>query len=322
MNPGEARWVFKGADEWRVSFPRGKKVDTMNRAWLRLAFLVGAVSCVTAGCGSDSGSEGSSGGSGGSGGSGNGGSGATAGSSGDGGTAGTSTSGGAAGSGATGGNGGSAAGGSSGNAGNGGTGNTGNCPGATAWEVTYDLTGSVFEISKTPLGAGDQVNTEMMPYDADDHWGPATMVIRFADVDGNPGEGSAQVVSYIATQDFVVHSSGVVVHTSLAVDAVPTGGQCGAAEGALMSNTLSFTTALRNYHTKGAITCTGGALCNLANPRDVDETKDQPLNSFSFTNGVSAFTMPKVNVPNTDNATTELSFIGTETSRTQVCACE
>ncbi|MCB9586619.1 MAG: hypothetical protein H6718_14560 [Polyangiaceae bacterium] len=296
----------------------------MNRAWLRFAFLVGAVSCVTVGCGSDSGSESSSGGSGGSGNTGNGGSGATAGSggtAGDGGTAGTSTNGGAAGSGANGGTGGSAAGGS-GNAGNGGTGNTGNCPGATAWEVTYDLTGSIFEISGTFSGAGDQVNVVALPYEADDHWGPATMVIRFADVDGNPGVGAAQVVSYTATQDFVVNSTGISVHTDLAVDARPTGSQCGTAEGSLSSDTLAFTTPMRNYHTKGAITCTGGALCNLANPRDVDETKDQPLNSFTFTNGVSAFTMPKVSVPNTDNATTELSFIGTETGRTQVCACE
>lgn len=277
------------------------------------------MSCALVACGSDSGSDSANGGAGGGG---NGGSGATSGSGGDGGTAGTSANGGAAGSGASGGTAGSAAGGSGGNAGNAGSGNTGNCPGATAWEVTYDLTGSIFEISGTFSGAGDQVNVVEMPYDADDHWGPATMTIRFADVDGNPGDGPAQIVSYTATQDFVVNSTGISVHTDLDVDARPTGSQCGTAEGSFSSGTLAFTTAMRNYHTKGAITCTGGALCNLANPRDVDETKDQPLNSFTFTNGVGAFTMPKVNVPNDDNATTELSFIGTETSRTQVCACE
>ncbi|MCA9628452.1 MAG: hypothetical protein KC766_12330 [Myxococcales bacterium] len=289
----------------------------MNRAWLRRALVLTAMSCALVACGSDD--SGGGGANGGAGGSGNNGSGATGGS-GNGGSSGSGTNGGAAGSGATGGNGGSAAGGSSGNAG---TGNTGNCPGAMAWEVTYDLTGSVFEISGTPFKAGDQKNVVQKPYDADDHWGPATMVIRFTDAGGTPGDGAAQIVSYTARQDFVVNATGTAVHTALDVDASPTGTQCGTAEGSLASDTLSFGTDMRNYHTKGAITCTGSdALCKLANPRDVDETKDQALNSFTFTNGVAAFKMEKVDVPNTDNATTELSFIGTETGRTQVCACE
>ncbi|MEZ4230939.1 MAG: hypothetical protein R3B89_17325 [Polyangiaceae bacterium] len=290
----------------------------MNRAWLRRALVLTAMSCALVACGSDD--SGGGGANGGAGGSGNNGSGATGGS-GNGGSSGSGTNGGAAGSGATGGNGGSAAGGSSGNAG---TGNTGNCPGAMAWEVTYDLTGSVFQISETPLGAGDQKNVVQKPYDADDHWGPATIVVRFADADGAPGDGAAQLVSYVARQDFIVKSFGAEVHTMLDVDAVGTSGQCGSGEGALSGDTLSFSTPMRNYHTKGNITCQGN-LCDGAGvpaDRQVDETKDQPLKSFVFTNGVSAFEMEATEVSKDKQARTELSFIGTETGRTQVCACE
>ncbi len=295
----------------------------MNRAWMRRALVMSAMSCALVACGSDD--SGGAGGNGGSGGTGNGGSGATAGSGGDGGSAG-SANGGAAGSGATGatgGNGGSAAGGSSGNGGNAGTGNTGNCPGATAWEVTYDMTGSIFDIRDTPLGAGNQTNEVKMPYTDNANWGPATMVIRFADAGGAPADGSAQIVSYIATQDFQVGSIATV-HTMLEIDAVGSGAQCGTAEGSLSGDTLSFTTSMRNYHSKGKITCTGAG-CNIGGlppEQQVDETKEQPLNSFTFKNGVGSFEMKEVEVPNDDQATTWLTFTGTETGRTQVCACE
>ncbi|MGE3669153.1 MAG: hypothetical protein AB7K71_05810, partial [Polyangiaceae bacterium] len=214
-------------------------------------------------------------------------------------------------------------GGSSGNAGRAATGNPGNRPGATAWEVTYDLTGSEFENSETTLGAGDQVNTLQMPYSDDTNWGPGTMVLRFSDTGGAPSDGSAQVVSYVATMDFVVRKAATV-HTQLNVDAVGSAGECGAALGALTGDTLSFTTPLHNYHTKGVITCEAG-LCGLAGleqPRNEDETKDLPLNSFVFTNGISAFEMAKTTVSKDSQARTTLAFKGTETSRTQVCACE
>ena len=192
-----------------------------------------------------------------------------------------------------------------------------------AWDITYDMTGSIFDIRDTPFNAGNQTNTLQMPYDADTNWGPGTMVIRFVDAGGSPGDGGAHIMSYTATQNFRVVSAATV-HTMLEVAALPLPDQCGAADGTLAGTTVSWGTDLRNYRSVGTITCdgVGCSLGGLPPSRDQDETGDQPLNSFEFSGDLSSFTMAEVTVPNDDQATTWLTFVGTEVSRVQSCACE
>src|SRR5690349_8007757 len=71
------------------------------------------------------------------------------------------------------------------------------------WEINYDLTTSEFEISDTPMGAGDQVNVVMEPYDDDDHIGPGNMVLRFNDAGGMPG-GNVYMYSYFMDLEFTI----------------------------------------------------------------------------------------------------------------------
>ena len=88
------------------------------------------------------------------------------------------------------------------------TGTTGGA--CQVWQITYDLSDSEFEISGTPLGAGDQVNVVVEDDQADDEIGPGTMVLYFEDMGGTPG-GMAWIASYDMDSNFVVASAGATV---------------------------------------------------------------------------------------------------------------
>ncbi|MFO7561938.1 MAG: hypothetical protein R6X02_04800, partial [Enhygromyxa sp.] len=97
------------------------------------------------------------------------------------------------------------------------------------WEITYDLTGSEFEIGGTFSGLGDQVNKLEEPYENDDTVGPGTFVLHFQDADGAPGT-QAFMHAYEMSMHFTVSSLGVTVKTDLENEAGPV--DCGITSGA------------------------------------------------------------------------------------------
>lgn len=207
------------------------------------------------------------------------------------------------------------------------SGSTGPAGDCQVWEITYDLEGSEFEVSDTPMGAGDQVNVVTMPYDADDHVGPGTFVLRFQDEGGAPG-GLAAMTYYEMGIHFVV--GGIVtVATDLDAEAGPE--ECGVTTGMLEGTTVSWMpSAIVDHHTMGQLLCTG-ALCGLGglpngDPVPVDETNDQPVNDFVFSDDLSSFTMEQIVTAMDANSTTSWTYSGTETSRELVlgpaCLCD
>lgn len=212
------------------------------------------------------------------------------------------------------------------------TGPAGDCQ---VWEITYDLTGSVFEISDTEAGAGNQANTVEEPYDEDDNIGPGNFVLQFRDVDGAPGE-FAYLHSYDVDVNFVVESFGLVITTDLVQGAGPE--ECGVSGGFLNEGVVAWAPpVIAGHRSMGTISCEddGGPLINCDaggfggnNPMEIDETTDQPLNNFTFTEDLTAFQMPTVVVAMNDNpmSTAEWTYVGTEVSRELVdapaCLCE
>jgi len=204
-----------------------------------------------------------------------------------------------------------------------GDGEPGDCQ---VWEVTYALTDSEFEIGGTQGGAGDQVNFVKEPYAADNHIGPGGLVLRFQDVDGAPG-GQAFMHAYQMTLNFVIKPPLTTVTTDLETEATPAA--CGITSGTLAGGSVAWMpSAIVALHTEGEILCsgTGCALGGLPAVTAINDTDDQPLSDFNFSEGVSAFTMAKT-VINMDNAsTTTWMYIGTETGRALVdapaCMCE
>jgi hypothetical protein len=251
-----------------------------------------------AGSGGSAGNGGADGGTGG-----NGGSSGNAGSGGTGGSAGNGGSGGSAGTdGGTGGAGG--AGGVGGSGGAGGAGGGGNDAGAcTSWIVTYDVTG-VLTITDTTLGLGDGSH----------NIGPGSLKIRFPDANGQPAtSGKVELLEYTMTEKFSVTTTGTTVATDVTCSAA--NNACGAATGTVGSGAITwdacaYPSATQNwapgdttqagpgcvypYHDQGNVNCTGsfcsaGGLQSGNNP--INSTWHQPLNAFTFSNGIQKFHM-------------------------------
>jgi len=193
-----------------------------------------------------------------------------------------------------------------------------------SWLVTYDLTGSVFQIDSTQ----SFTITLEEPYDEPLNMGPGTITLRLPDDNGAPGAGPAMIVEYALTQDFITGAVGTDVHTVLNNTAGPEA--CGVATGALGADLLPWAPAeIAPYCQDGMVSCMGG-FCGMfgAPPADMpiiyedDCTTTLPLNPFTFTDGVDAFTMPPVSV---DKQAT-LALVGTMTEMvldeaTPECAC-
>ncbi len=194
------------------------------------------------------------------------------------------------------------------------------------WEISYDLTGSQFEISGTPFGAGDQVNTVQAPFGDDSNIGPGTFVLYFEDVGGEPG-GLATMVSYDMVLDFVVDGT-VTVTTEITGEAGPE--ECGITQGALAGDTVAWAPPqIVGYESVGFVQCEG-ALCGAGGlpngePVDMSGTTDQPISDFVFSDDFTGFTMERVVTDMTENSTNSWSYVGTETARRSLsvpdCVC-
>ncbi|MCR9160788.1 MAG: hypothetical protein ACE37F_03865 [Nannocystaceae bacterium] len=204
---------------------------------------------------------------------------------------------------------------------------SGSAASCQVWAITYDLTGSTFEISGTPVMAGDQLNTVMEPYDQDDHVGPGQFVLHFEDVDGAPG-GLASMVSY-AMEIFFVVDGLTTVTTDISGSAGPE--ECGVTQGLVQDGTVAWAPPqIVDYTSEGTVLCEG-ALCSAGGlpdgePVDMGGTTDQPVNAFVFNDDFSAFTMDEVIINMDATSTQAWTYSGTEVARELVdapaCACQ
>jgi len=185
----------------------------------------------------------------------------------------------------------------------------------------------LFEISGTPFGVGDQVNTVADPDEADDEIGPGTFVLRFQDVAGDPG-GAALIHSYDMSLNFGV-GGPVTVTTALETSAGPV--ECGVTPGTLTGTTVTWSpSVIQDLTQVGSILCMGG-LCSTGGlpngtPQLIDEVVDQPIDDFVFAADFSSFTMAETIIQSDDQSTTTWTYTGTEVSRELVsapaCQCE
>ena len=187
-----------------------------------------------------------------------------------------------------------------------------------AWTITYDMKGTTFDVRDTPFGMGDQLN----------RIGPGRMTIRFADRNGEPNRGKAQLIRYRSDVKFTIETVGAKVVTDL--DFSAGANRCGIATGNFDGTSLrwSGTRAIDPCHSRGTVTCSGAG-CSLGNVparREVAETWRQPLHSFRMPQGISQFTSAEVEVPNKGRATTWLKLAGSEVRRelgsAPACFCE
>ncbi len=205
----------------------------------------------------------------------------------------------------------------------GGGGNT-DCPSAIA---TYSITG-LFEVSDTPANAGNGEFTI----------GPGTLTLR-AVADGW-GSYRVTILEYALPQYFVVDAPGAITTTDLQVttryDA------CGLAVGTLSGSSLVWDNCdygpapphgttkwtpqdilggpgcLDGYHVLGTVTCSG-AFCSASGvdfPLSVDDTYPQPLNTFTFTDDLSTFSMRAQGGPSQGQGHNGVEVPSSEPSRT------
>lgn len=224
-----------------------------------------------------------------------------------------------------------------------------------SWDVTYEIKGN-FMITGTTLGLGDATNAI----------GPGTITLRFPDSGGAPATGGIQVLEYNMPIKFSQTTSGLTVDTDVVASAGPNG--CGVASGKLTGTTLLWDSCMYNasngdsptswtpddaasgegciadYHSVGTVTCTDNsplATCMQGNLTDgenkQDETWNQPLNTFVFSEDLKSFSMggeggppidkqkappqPAVETPNRSPSYTWFTLQGTETARKQSCGC-
>ncbi len=178
-------------------------------------------------------------------------------------------------------------------------------PGPGSIELEYDLDGSVFTISGTPLGAGDG-NFSV---------GPGTMTLRYVD-DGSGNVDTSQPVEVVQlqlTQQFTIDAFGTVTQTDVETtipddrwDGNPAGiTSSGSATGTISGNTVTFSGGLANYHTVGQVLCNGG-FCGQGGLPDGTPVPQDNLITLSLTtmnygaggpDAGAGFSTPAIQVP-------------------------
>jgi hypothetical protein len=188
-------------------------------------------------------------------------------------------------------------------------------PRCTHWEIEYDLTGTL-RISNTMMGAGD--GTHMV--------GPGKLVLRFDDVDGQPG-GNVAVVSYEMATRFTVDAHFLGIGTTVANDTLTksTANGCAAVAKGFIGDDriIRWQTSWTGIRTDGTLTCSGTCGRFGAPPRGKSEMHMAPhavaFGAFAFTASRTAFYMSYAVVDQTSNDTASLSISGRETRRSCVC---
>jgi len=189
--------------------------------------------------------------------------------------------------------------------------------------VTYDLTGSVFEIDSMV----DFTITLQEPYGDDLNMGPGHAVLRFPEADGGPADGLAHLTDYRMMWDFVTGASGLAeVHTQLDNTAAD---ECGVASGTLTGTSLAWSPGqISSVCQNGQISCTG-SFCGMGGSPDegtpvvyTDDCEAFGINDLTLSADYSTLDMPPVTV--SDEST--LSLHGTQVeltvdTQTPECIC-
>jgi hypothetical protein len=187
-----------------------------------------------------------------------------------------------------------------------------------AWDIEYTLAAKV-HLSDTPMGAGDGV----YPI------GPGSTVLRFANVQGQPG-GAVRMRSYAMRERFEIESHAVFWTTHVLTDTrtTTTPDACGdVAKGQVEGQRIRWITRLSGYRTDGTLNC-DGSLCGKfgAPPAGNSELHIPPhavaFNPFELAPDMKTFTMPATFVAKTDapKQTAHVAISGREVKRACVRA--
>jgi hypothetical protein len=173
------------------------------------------------------------------------------------------------------------------------------------WLVTYDLTGSQFEVRG--VFGGDRTQDI----------GPGELTIRYPTTATRERarEGEVALVDYAMTLAF--DESGIV--TDIQTSAPPD--ECGLAVGTLETSTVTWSTGIASHMARGTVTCIGDELvCAFAGlpvdePQRRDDDYELPLAPFAFSDDGRAFTSAFVQIPSPeDPGDSFIRLAGTETS--------
>jgi len=183
------------------------------------------------------------------------------------------------------------------------------------WEVEYELSGTL-KISNTTFGAGDGTHIA----------GPGKLVLRFEDVNGQPG-GNVTVVSYEMTTRFTVDAHFLGIGTTVVTDCSTrsTADVCSAVAKGLLGDdrTIRWQGPWTGIRTDGTLTCSGTCGRFGAPPRGKSEmhkpSHTVAFGPFTFTASRTAFYMGYAVVDRTSSDTASLSISGRETRRACVC---
>jgi hypothetical protein len=176
-------------------------------------------------------------------------------------------------------------------------------PPCNAWEIEYALAAQL-RLSDTAMGAGDGVHTI----------GPGKLVLRFDNVNGQPG-GGVKVTLYQMTNRFTVdaHVLGVGTRVVNDTETLATPNACGiAGEGSLRDRAVRWSTPWSGIHTDGHLECSGSMCGRMGAPpsgRSEMHTPTHPVTFKSFELGADRKTF------HMDYAVTSQSSSPKQTSR-------
>ena len=187
-----------------------------------------------------------------------------------------------------------------------------------AWEVEYGLNANV-KLTDTTMGAGNGT------------WpiGPGTAVVRYDNVNGQPG-GAARLLTYRMRDHFTIKTSILLASASVTAESVTrtTPNACGiSADGVLAGRSLTWKTPWNGVRSDGTLHCEGG-LCGKfgAPPSGDSEVHIAPhqaqFKSFEFSEDHRTFTMDWSVSSHQDSPsqTSSVQLAGRETKRTCVVA--
>ena len=187
-----------------------------------------------------------------------------------------------------------------------------------AWEVEYGLNANL-RISDTTMGAGNGT------------WpiGPGTAVVRYENVNGQPG-GAARLLAYRMRDHFTIKTSILLASATVTPESVTqtTPNACGvSADGALAGRSLKWKTPWSGLRSDGTIHCEGGLCGKFGAPPSGDSPVHIPphpaqFKSFDFSEDRKTFTSDwsVSSHQASPSQTSSVQLAGRETKRTCVVA--
>ena len=191
-------------------------------------------------------------------------------------------------------------------------------PACNAWDVEYGLNAQV-KITDTTMGAGNGT------------WpiGPGTAVVRYENVNGQPG-GAARLLTYRMKDHFTIKTSILLASCAVTADSVTqtTPNACGvSAEGALSGKSLRWKTPWSGLRSDGTLHCEGGLCGKFGAPPPGDSPVHIPphpasFKSFEFSDDHKTLTLDwsVSSKQDSPSQTSSVQFAGRENKRTCVVA--